>query len=213
MSASRQPDRRPIGDLLRAGHITTTALLLATTAAAAFAQQAPARANWELSDKFSAEALRPVVYASNITPRWIDKSDSMWYNWKDHTGSTFYLVVPATKTKKPLFDHAKLAAQLSTEAHKAHDATALPFTTITFSKDHKSIEFNADSSHWAWTLATETLRRTGPATPDTGDAAGGRGARGGGGGGGRGGRGGDFHNYSPDSTAFVFAREYNLFHR
>ena len=138
--------------------------------------------------------------------------------------------MPTTKTKKPLFDQVKLTAQLSELSHHAHDPQNLPFTSLTFSKDHKTFTFNADSSKWEWELATETLKRLGPATPAAGGGrawwrGGGGGAvhrrrrrrpirrtpaaataawrragGGGGGGGGRGGGGGDFRNYSPDSS-------------
>ena len=73
-----------------------------------------------------------------MSPHWLGQSDSLCYDWKDHTGSTFFLVVPTTKTKKPLFDQVKMASQLSDLSHHAHDAQNLPFTSITFSKDRKT---------------------------------------------------------------------------
>ncbi|HUX33770.1 MAG TPA: DPP IV N-terminal domain-containing protein, partial [Gemmatimonadaceae bacterium] len=180
-------------------------LLLAAGAARADAQQAHAsKANWALADKFTPEALRPILYSSAVRPEWIGKSDSMWYNWKDHTGSTFFLVVPALKLKRPLFDQVKMAAALTAAAGHAYDAYNLPFTSVEFSKDHKNFEFNADSSRWKWTLATEALERVGPAKRDSSETVGGAG-------GGRGGRGGNFRNYSPDSLHFAFARDHNLF--
>ena len=75
-------------------------------------------------------------------------------------GRTFFLVVPTTKTKKPLFDQVKLAAQLSELSHHAHDPQNLPFTSMTFSKDRKTFTFTADSSRWEWDVATETLKRS-----------------------------------------------------
>ena len=225
---------------LAARAIRTAAGLLTLAAVSAVAQDKAPKANWELAEKFSATNLRSRVYTSAVNPRWLGQSDSLCYDWKDHTGSTFFLVMPTTKSKKPLFDQVKLAAQLSDLSHRAHDPQNLPFTSLTFSKDHKSFAFNADSSRWEWDIATETLKRLGPATPAGG--AGGRGGRGGrgggvvgdtavqadtantcggaggggrqgggGGGGGRGGAGGDFHNYSPDSSMFAFARDHNLF--
>ena len=181
-----------------------TLFALALSASGATAQQAYAnQANWALANKFSAEALRPVLYSNSVDAHWIGKTDSMWYNWKDHNGSTFFLAVPALKVKRPLFDHVKMAAELTAQSGHAYDAYNLPFTSVDFGKDHKTFEFNADSSHWEWTIATETLKRTGEATRDNGGAAAGRG--------GRGGRGGGWRNYSPDSTHFVFARNDNLF--
>src|SRR5678816_293640 len=110
-----------------------------------------------------------------------DRSDSLCYNWKDHSGSTFFLVVPTNKTKKPLFDQGKLAAHLSEQSHRAHDPQNLPFNQSTFSKDRKNFTFNADSSRLEWDIATEMLKRLGPATGAGGGA--GRGGRGQGGGG------------------------------
>jgi dipeptidyl aminopeptidase/acylaminoacyl peptidase len=218
--------------------IRSAAGLVTLAAATAVAQDKAPKANWELADKFSATNLRSRVYTNTVNPRWFGQSDSLCYNWKDHTGSTFYLVVPTSKSKKPLFDQVRLAAQLSDLSHHAHDPQNLPFTSLTFSKDRKTFAFNADSSRWEWTLATGTLKRLGPATSGAAGGRGGRGGRGGvvgdttvaadtantcggaggggrqgggGGGGGRGAAGADFHNYSPDSSMFAFARDHNLF--
>jgi dipeptidyl-peptidase-4 len=148
---------------------------------AALAQEHANKANWELAEKFSPQNLRSKLFTNAVNPRWLGQSDSLCYDWKDHSGSTFYLVVPTTKTKKPLFDHGKMASQLSEMSHHAHDPQNLPFTQITFSKDRKNFTFNADSSHWEWDIATETLKRLGPATGNGGGAGrGGRGGRGGG---------------------------------
>lgn len=216
----------------------TSIPLLLTIAAPLGAQQQPpaTRANWSLAEKFSPTNLRSKVFTTTVNPRWLGQSDSLCYNWKDHTGSTFFIVNPTVKTKHPLFDQAKLAAQLSEQSHRAHDPQNLPFASLTFAKDHKSFTFNADSSKWEWQFASETLKRLGASTPapaaggrgrggntggpraaqaDTANVCGGGGGRGGAqaaaGQGGRGGGGGEFRNFSPDSTMYAFARAYNLY--
>ena len=192
------------------------ALLLAAGAAPAAAQpRTENAANWALANRFTTEALRSVVYSTSVTPRWIGEKDSLWYNWRDSKGSAFYLVVPRTKTRQHLFDHTKMAAALSAAHRRAYDPQNLPFTIITFSEDWKSIRFNVDSTRYEWALASETLKSLGRAPRDT-TAQGGAGGRGGGGGGGGGGEGAaggqqDFRNFSPDSTAFVFAKDHNLY--
>jgi dipeptidyl-peptidase-4 len=221
--------------------LRAAASLVALAAVPLTAQDHTNKANWELADKFAPTALRSRVYTNSVNPHWLGQSDSLCYDWKDHNGSTFYLVVPATKTKKPLFDQVKLASQLSDLSHRAHDPQNLPFTSIRFSTDRKTFTFNADSSRWEWDVRAETLKQLGPVTPANTDGAAGRGGRGGrggvggvatppdtintcggnagggragaGGGGGQfgGGRGGDFRNYSPDSSMFAFARDHNLF--
>lgn len=222
-------------------YLASAALLVAAASAPVAAQSSAIKANWQLAEKFSPQNLRSKIYTTSVNARWLGQSDSLCYDWKDHTGSTFYLVVPTTKTKKPLFDHTKLAAQLSDLSHRAHDPQNLPFNTLTFAKDRKTFTFVADSSRWEWNVAGETLTRLGPAARPAAAGRGGRGGgqqvvadsvpgtpvdsvntcggvagggrAGGGGGGGQfgGGRGGDFHNYSPDSSMFAFARDHNLF--
>ncbi len=72
---------RPIGVLL------AVALLLPGALAAqnSSADNRPA-ANWDLSNKFTTQALQRVTYSSTLTPRWIGKTDSMWYNWRNRAG-------------------------------------------------------------------------------------------------------------------------------
>ena len=218
--------------------LRTAAGLVALAVASAAAQDHANKANWQLAETFSPQNLRPRIFTNSVNPHWLGQSDSLCYDWKDHTGSTFFLVVPTTKTKKPLFDQVKLASQLSDLSHHAHDSQNLPFTSVRFSADRKTFTFTADSARWEWDVRGETLKRLGPAAPANGAAAGrggrgqgggpaaappdtvntcggnaGGGRAGGGGGGGQigGGRGGDFRNYSPDSSMFAFARDHNLF--
>ena len=218
--------------------IRAAAGLLVLSALPALAQEHANKANWQLAEKFSPANLRSRLFTNAVNPHWLGQSDSLCYDWKDHNGQNFWLVVPTTKTKKPLFDQVKLASQLSDLSHHAHDPHNLPFNSVTFSKDRKTFAFNADSSRWEWDVATETLKRLGPAQRGGGAAggrAGGRGAgagggapadtvntcggnaggggrQGGGGGGRQGGAGGnEFRNFSPDSSMFAFARDHNLY--
>src|SRR5205085_6228538 len=118
--------------------------LIAAAPLGAQTPQAPTphqKANWSLADRFNPASLRSVVLSTNVQPRWLGETDSLWYNWRDKTGSHFYLVLPDSKVKKPLFDHAKLAAALTELHKKPYDATTIPFNAITFTKDHKTFHF------------------------------------------------------------------------
>jgi dipeptidyl aminopeptidase/acylaminoacyl peptidase len=190
------------------------------------------RANWAAFDKWSSANMRGMTYSTNVQPRWIGETDSVFYSWRDSKGETWFLVNALTRAKKPLFDHAKLAAQLSVLHKRAFDPKQLSgnngISSINITKDHKSLRFSVDSTRYNWTIATEVLtsmgRYRGPNSADSTmlkdeevqqGGGGGRG-QGGGGRGGRGGNGGpptqqDFRNFSPDSTAFVFSRNNNLF--
>ncbi len=201
------------------GRWTGALALLAGVSQPASAQTAPQpnevrpnRANWALANRFAAAALRPITYTAAVQPRFLGKSDTMYYNWRDRNGNRFMLYVPSSSggTKRMLFDPAKMAEQLTLLSRKPYDATTLPFQTITFLKSHKGFRFSVDTMRYEWTLATESLKslgrppRGGPPPADEE-----RDAQGGGGGGG--GRTPDYRNFSPDSTAFVFARDHNLF--
>ena len=194
--------------------VSSLASSQATATQAATSSDQRVHANWTLANRYSTNALRNVVLGTNVAPRWIGKTDSMWYNWKSKTGSQFTLVVPMTSTKHPLFDHEKLAVALALASHKPVEARNLPFTTLNFTKDHKAMRFAVDSTRYEWLLASETLKNLGKVLRDSIPQDEEREVVGGGGGGGGGGFGGqndDFRNWSPDSTAFVFARAHNLF--
>lgn len=171
------------------------------------------RANWALADRFSTANMRNLAFSTSVAPRWIGETDSMFYNWRDRNGGTFYLVVPQTRVKRPLFDHVKLAEDLSRLHRKPYEPGKLPFTALNFTKDHKRIRFQVDSTRYEWNLSAQTLislgtwRRDSIAEDEEREQGGG----GGGGGGGGAGRAPEWRNFSPDSTAFAFARDHNLF--
>ncbi|MGD8277352.1 MAG: DPP IV N-terminal domain-containing protein, partial [Gemmatimonadota bacterium] len=205
-------DARPSPHVTSPRAIGSVALALLLLAIPAAAQQRENRANWTLKERFSSDALRPIVNTQTVSPNWIEKTDSLWYYWKDGDGARFMLAQPKARTKAPLFDHAKLAAALSAEGGKPYDSKDLPFTRITFRDDLRGIRFLVDSIRYEWDLGTQTLTNMGVVPRDSiAILGGGRGGRGGGRRGFGFGRGGDFHNYSPDSTAFAFARDHNLF--
>lgn len=196
------------------------------------------KANWTLFNQFGTASLRNMTFSTTITPRWIGESDSLFYSWRDHSGDHWYLVNAFTKVKKPLFDHVKLAAQLSVLRQRAIEAYNLSeqFTLINITKDHKHLRFAVDSTRYNWNLASELLTSMGKyrGAQDSlmikdeevdaalGGGGGAGGGRGGGVGGGRGGAAGAggrgavdpliaARNYSPDSSAYVFARNHNLY--
>ena len=208
------------------GRWTAAAVLLSGAGTSAGAQQAgqpdegrTQKANWALANRFTTAALRSITYTQAVQPRFLGQSDTMWYNWRDRNGSRFVLFVPSPTggTKRPLFDPAKMAQQLTLLSKKPYDATNLPFQTVTFLKTHKAFRFTVDTVRYEWDLATESLKGLGrpprtPAADEERDGAGGGFGGGGGGGGGRGGGGAaEYRNFNVDSTAFVFARDHNLY--
>lgn len=109
------------------------------------------------------------------SPTWLDAS-RLWYR-KSVSGGHAFVMVEATNrdapTKRPAFDHDRLAAGLSAASGGRFTAITLPFSTFTLA-GAQAISFTADTTAWTCSLVEYTCLRT------TGGTGGGRGGRGGG---------------------------------
>ena len=127
---------------------------------------------------------------------WIGESDHFWYSKSVKGGTEFEWVDAATGTKRPAFDHEKLAAAINAASGGQYTALALPFAPppggrgggaaagrggaantgpLTFIDDEKSIRFGARGYSYTCTLSDYKCTKGAALT----DAPGGRGARGG----------------------------------
>jgi dipeptidyl aminopeptidase/acylaminoacyl peptidase len=128
-----------------------------------------------------------VVGNAADAPRWIGRTHKAYYRRAVTGGHDFILVDADAKTKAPAFDHARIAASLSTAIGKPYGALDLPFNAFEFVDGERAIQFVAESATWRCTHAESACRK---ATPAEAQQGGGRGGRGGGqGAGGFGGRG------------------------
>lgn len=172
------------------------------------AQQLTAK-DYEHAEKFMSYNTDPFIDAVVVRPNWLP-GDQFWYLSATAAKSEFILVDPAKKTRSAAFDHQKLAALLSAAGGKTYEANKLPFQTISFSEDGKSISFSADGKKWKYNLQANTI------APDESSAAAATGNTArfgrGGGGGGRGAGGGN-EVLSPDGKKAVFIKDYNLWVR
>lgn len=145
------------------------------------------------AESFLSNATDKLVDAASIRPNWLG-SDRFWYVLKTTKGTEFILVDPAKKSHSAAFDHQKLAIALSAASGKQFTADKLPFQTITFSNDEKSISFNADRKKWLYNLSDNTIaadNSEGEARPA-----------------GRGGRTAEV--LSPDGKRGAYIKDYNL---
>ena len=102
---------------------------------------------------------------------WIDGSH-FWYRKSVKGGNQFVLVDAEAQSRKPAFDHQKLADALSSVSGSPSAPLTLPFQEITFGDDRSVIEFAAAGSEWKCGLADYSCKKTGDAPQ------GGRGGRG-----------------------------------
>ncbi len=101
----------------------------------------------------------------------IPDTSRFWYRKSVAGGHQFVVVDAATRAKRPAFDHARLAASLSTAAGGKYTAVTLPFTTIRFVDNERSVEVQAGNGLWRCQLESYTCTK---------QAAGPGGGRGGG---------------------------------
>ena len=74
-------------------------------------------------------------------PRWIEQSNRLWYRKTVKEGHEFVLVDAAAGTKSAPFDHAKLAAALSTMLGRPITPLTLPFNLFAFTNNGQEIQF------------------------------------------------------------------------
>ena len=180
--------------------LTATALAFACVANAQQGRSLTAK-DYERAEQFMSYNTEKFVDAGNVRPNWL-AGDKFWYLSSSANGAEFILVDPVKRTRAAAFDHQKLAAALSAASGKTYEATKLPFPTISYAADGKSISFSADGKRWQYDLQTNQVSAsTGTAETVTGPPT--RGRMGGGNNG----------VVSPDGTKAVFIKDWNLWVR
>ena len=121
------------------------AVLFVMTVAGATAQGV--RADYERAARLMGQNARTLVAGDVVRPVWLP-GDGFWYRNTTRTG-TEYVRVDATGTRRPAFDHARLAAALSLAADTSYIAEKLPFTTFELAEGERAIRFQQDTLR-AW---------------------------------------------------------------
>lgn len=104
------------------------------------------KANYQLASRFSPAKIKKLVYSTAVDPHWLKLSNRFWYEYETPAGKEWYLVDPSAKTKKKIFDNAKLAAEITNIVRDPFDAQHLPLENLKFSADEKAITFELKST-------------------------------------------------------------------
>ena len=124
----------------------TFSFLLLASASMLVGQNKPIdKANYQLASRFSAKKMSKMVFSTNVDPHWLKNSERFWYAYETTSGKTYYIVDPAAKSKKILFDNANMAAQMSLLTKDPFDAQHLPIEKIKFIKNETVIQFEVKS--------------------------------------------------------------------
>lgn len=172
--------------------VALPALLAPPPVSAQEASSSP-RANWEQADRYNSDNLSRFVHSTSVQSNWIHESDSLWYRYQDAQGTRWELVTPSGPQKQALFDHEHMASLLSQELETYLEWHDLPIEDLEFSEDGRTIEFVAKEVRFEYQLDQGTLENLGEV--DEEDEEDER----------------EWRNYSPDSTAYVYAEDHNLY--
>jgi dipeptidyl aminopeptidase/acylaminoacyl peptidase len=153
--------------------------------------QAPAR---QLTDQDYARAERMLAQTTTAMvsgmagrPTWLPDG-RFWYRATTASGSAFFMVNPAKRTRTPAFDHARLAAALTPVAGTTVDGDRLPFQSFELSADGRALTLTARGKNIGCDLQGYTCAATAgsPVAPPSSST-------------------------SPDGKFAVYIRDYNLY--
>src|SRR3954469_24953329 len=122
-------------------------------------------ANYPLAAKFNRDFIYQHVREATVVPTFIGKTDQFWYGLRTPNGTKYYRVDPTRKTKEPLFDVAKLAAQLSEAVQKPIDTDTLAITRVTVTDDGAKLRFVHTDFQFEYELGPAKLTKLGKAAP------------------------------------------------
>ncbi len=95
------------------------------------------------------------VYKDQITPHWFHNDTRFWYRNNLRGGAKEFILVDAEAgTRRPAFDHQRLAAALSKGAGAEYRADRLPFDEIAFVNEGKTVSFRVGGTVWKCDLTS-----------------------------------------------------------
>jgi dipeptidyl aminopeptidase/acylaminoacyl peptidase len=186
---------------MKSRQVTLIALVVTAIAHLSYrpaAQSDDVKAAYDRAESFTRRTEGLVVGVAEA-PNFLEAPGKLWYRKSVKGGNEFVLVDAAAKTKAPAFDHARLAAAISTAASGNYTAVTLPFSSFVFVKDMQAIEFSiggagrggagggrqgggrqggAPAPQWQCSLIDYTCARATAAPPAQGQGGPGRGGPG-----------------------------------
>ena len=98
------------------------------------------------AEKFTQDKLNTMLFSTMVDPHWFGQDGSFWYEYKTSEGTFWYVVNPAAKTKKPLFDRDEMASQLTEIVHDPYEARHLPIRNLKAKDDGRTFTFEVTST-------------------------------------------------------------------
>ncbi|HKD50411.1 MAG TPA: DPP IV N-terminal domain-containing protein [Candidatus Acidoferrum sp.] len=100
--------------------------------------------NYALEERFLPDAVNKLVFDLAVTPHWFSESDKFWYAYQTTEGTRYYVVDPVRRAKNPLWDNAKVAAELSRLTNFPYDAQHLPIKRLKLVDKDAKVRFEVE---------------------------------------------------------------------
>ena len=104
---------------------------------------------WNLQERFD-DTVDNVI---NVDPQWAEDEPTFWYRRSVEGGDEFIWVDAKAGTKRPAFNHQRLARSLSNQTGESYSSYDLPFRTFEFVNNNRAIEFSLNDSIYTCTLS------------------------------------------------------------
>ena len=98
------------------------------------------------AEKYTLDKLKTMLFSTSMDPHWFQQGNSFWYTYKTSEGTHWYVVNPAARSKRVLFDNDKMAAQLTEIVGDPFDAQHLPIQKLKAEEDGKTFTFQVTST-------------------------------------------------------------------
>jgi len=103
---------------------------------------------------------QPKVYRDRVEPHWFGDQSHFWYrNELPQSESQFILVDAAAGTRKPAFDHAAVAAQMSEILKQKIEPSKLPIDSLKFADNRSTVVFSGLDGRFTLDMASAVLTR------------------------------------------------------
>ncbi|MEU6088785.1 prolyl oligopeptidase family serine peptidase [Streptomyces sp. NPDC047085] len=112
---------------------------------------------YETAERLLRHHRKELVFGDRVTPRWLEDGARFWYTVNTAEGKRFVVVDPADGSRKPAFDHERLATALAEATGQEISAAALPLPAI--QPTALAVEFDAFGVHYRWDLDGQTLHQ------------------------------------------------------
>ncbi len=119
------------------------------------------RAVYERAESYLPWNVARLIFNTSINAQWGDGADRFWYKRSTRQGTEFVLIDAASGVRQPLFDHQRLASELSQASGTfvTHDQLPLADLKLVEADGSSRLEFVFDGSTWTCDLASYVCKR------------------------------------------------------